>query len=93
MKKLNLTTEWVLDKLSTSWMVTEKGCVLQVNLKDGIMESHLVELALQTMGVNYWFNTIGYPNEAIDEYRFNLEDIKKDCPNLFLKMEKNNNEN
>jgi hypothetical protein len=92
MKKIELTTEWILDKLSTGWIMDGKGnCFMQVDLADGVLESHLVELALKTMGINYENNTIGYdPDpvkaEAIDEYVFNIKEIENECPNLFAEM-------
>lgn len=95
MKNLNLRTEWVLDKLSSGWMIVDSDgkCLMDVNLADGVLASNLIELALQTMNVNYEHNVIGYDAdptkaEAISQYIFNIREIENDCPNLFAEMEK-----
>lgn len=86
MKKLELTCEWILDKLpfthfsegnGVGWIETDSG-----------MESMLVELALKTLGINYTDDE--YINEHTDEfymqYKFKIEDIKDECPNLYEMM-------
>ena len=51
MKKIELTTEWVLDKLASSHHANGDGIVF-VGVDSGI-ESLLVELALNAIGIKY----------------------------------------
>ena len=94
MKKIELTPEWILAKLSMGWMVEGKSdgkCTLQVDLNDGMINAHLMDLAFLTLGINYTSETVGYdPDpekaEAIEEYEFSIFDIQDECPSLFDEM-------
>ena len=96
MKEVKLSAEWILDKMSMGWMTDGEGNVhLQVDLNDTIIGSQLVELALETIGVQYESETVGYdPDpeecEAIEEYYFKIADIREDCPKLWLEMDEQN---
>jgi len=93
MKKIELTTEWVLDKLASSHHANGDGIVF-VGVDSGI-ESLLVELALNAIGIKYieeeQFNE--HNNTFYMYYGFNVEDIKDECPKLYkslLKLTKSN---
>jgi hypothetical protein len=85
MKKVELSCEWILDKLAFTHFSEGNG-VGWIEA-DG-MEIMFVELALKTLGIEYTEDE--YINEHTDEfymqYKFKIEDIKDECPNLYKMM-------
>jgi hypothetical protein len=86
MKKVDLSCEWILEKLAfthfsegngVGWIETDSG-----------MESMFVELALNTLGIKYsedeYINE--HNNEFYMQYKFKIKDIKDECPNLYKMM-------
>jgi len=93
MKKLELTCEWILNKLPFTHFSEGNG-VGWIEANSG-MESMLVELALNTLDIEY--SEDEYINEHTDEfymqYKFKIEDIKNECPNLYKMMYEMNENN
>jgi len=86
MKTVELTVDWILDNFVGQWcggkVNNERPCVCVYS----DIENSFVELAFETMEIDYDYNE--YLNE--DEkgfwytYEFDLEDIKEDAP-IFYK--------
>jgi len=87
MKKIiELTPEWILDKLTVTNHADGRGNVTIT--ADSVSDSHWIDLALATLGVKYETNTIGYDPDPEKQYfevqwEFKIEDIKADCPALY----------
>lgn len=89
MKKLiELTPEWILDKLTVTHYTDGKGNITIST--DTVSDSRWIDLALDTLGVKYKTCTVGYDPEPEKQYfevqwEFKIEGIKIDCPNLYAK--------
>lgn len=89
MKKLiELTPEWILDKLAITDHVDGKRNV--TISADTVSDSRWIDLALDTLGVKYETCTVGYDPDPEKHYfevqwEFKIEDIKVGCPNLYEK--------
>jgi len=90
MKTIELTPEWILSSLPVFFnMDDEKVGVETNNLKD----AKWISLALDTLSIQY----VGYEYSDIDNvyigFEFRIDDIKNDCPNLYLALKDKNDEN
>lgn len=82
MKKLiEMTPEWVLDKLPHSHYADGDG-ILSV-YTDDITDANLIELALSTLKISFeqsdYFDD---DNDITFGFEFKIDDIQIDCPNL-----------
>ena len=55
---------------------------------DTVSDSHWIDLALDTLGIKYKTNNVGYDPDPEKQYfevqwEFKIEDIKADCPILY----------
>jgi len=86
MKKIEITSEWILDHFSDSVTVDGNG---EVFLSTETLEAaYWIELALDTIEVDYKVSEFepleDEPQCMIwTEYTFRLSDIKKECPNTY----------
>ncbi len=91
MKKImELTPEWVLEKLPHTMYADGKGNVTISS--DNVSDSHWIDLALDTIGIKYESVTVGYDPDPEKQYfevqwEFKIEDIKVDCPALYEEWE------
>jgi hypothetical protein len=88
MKKINISPEWVLDKLTSAYSVNGEGDVRIT--ADTISVSRWIDLALETLGIKYETHTVDKDPEPEEQYfkvqwEFKIEDIKAECPNLYNK--------
>jgi len=86
MKKIELTPEWILDKLTVTHYADGTGKVLITTDTDS--DSCWIELALDSLGVKYETCTLCYdPDHSKrffeSQWEFKIEDIKADCPILY----------
>jgi hypothetical protein len=87
-KLIELTPEWILEKLTVTHYADGRGNVTIT--ADTVSDSRWIDLALDTLGVKYETNTVGYDPDPKKQYfevqwEFKIEDIKIDCPNLYAK--------
>jgi len=91
MKKIiELTPEWVLEKLPHTMYADGKGNVTICT--DSVTDSHWIDMALDTLMIKYKTVTVGYDPDPQKQYfevqwEFKIEDIKDDCPTLCKKWE------
>lgn len=88
MKKIEISPEWVLDKLSITHQPDGKGNITICS--DTVSDSHWIDLAFETLGVKYETRTVGYDPDPKKQYfevqwEFKIEAVKEDCPNLYNK--------
>ncbi len=88
MKKIEISPEWILDKLAITDHVDGKGNVTIIS--DVVPDSHWIDLALDTLGVEHKTCIVGYDPDPAKQYfevhwEFKIEDIKAECPILFEK--------
>ncbi len=85
MKKLiELTPEWVLDKISDGMYANGKG-VMGV-LAHSSQNINWISLAIDTLQIPFKVSHHGYLNDPKIIYEFKIEDIKKDCPDIYEYM-------
>ena len=96
MTKIELTPDWILKKLTDTWMTNGAGmAIIQTS---ELFNAHLITLALDTIGIEYEESAVGYDpdpekSECIFQWEFYFPDIKDECPELYEKMYKNNESN
>jgi len=88
MRKIEITPEWVLEKLTITMHADGKGNVTISS--DSVTDSHWIDLALATLKVKYETVTVGYDPDPKKQYievqwEFRIDDIKDDCPTLYSK--------
>jgi hypothetical protein len=91
MKQIEITPEWILDKLSVSNHADGLGNITIT--ADTVSDSRWIDLALDTIDVMYETYCVGYDPDPEQQYfeviwEFRLEDIKYDCPNLYSRWKK-----
>lgn len=88
MKKIEISPEWILDKLSVTQQADGYGNITICS--DSVSDSHLIKLALSTLGIKFESCCVGCDTNPDAQYsevewKFNIEAIKNDCPNLYTK--------
>jgi hypothetical protein len=88
-KLIELTPEWILDKLTVTHYADGKGKV--TICADTVSDSRWIDLALDTLGVKYKTFCVGYDPDPEKQYfevqwKFKLDAIKAECPNLYNKL-------
>ena len=81
---IELTPEWVLDKLTHSKYADGEGNVSVYS--DSVTDIHWIELALTTLEIKYEYNEYGDFDQMTMGFDFRLEDILKGCPNLYTSL-------
>ena len=88
MKNIEITKEWVLGTLPCISEPDGNGTMIIVT--DNLSDSHWIELALDSIGVNYESDIIDADELKLEEpvsflifWKFKIEEIKYDCPELF----------
>lgn len=84
---IELTPEWVLEKLPHSHYSDGKGnnSVYTGNATDAA----LIELALDSLNIAYKANDyVDGNNEILFGFEFRIEEIKSECPSLHKRMKK-----
>jgi hypothetical protein len=89
MKKIEISPEWILEKLAVTHHADGKGNV--TISADSVSDSCWIDLALKTIGVNDRTFCIVYDpdpeNQCYEvQWRLKLEAIKAECPNLYKKL-------
>lgn len=87
MKKfIELTPQWVLEKLSHTHYADGDGNI-SVYTNDAT-DANWIELALNTLDITFDENDyVDGNDEIMFGFEFRIEDIKNDCPSFYLKME------
>lgn len=85
MKKIEITSEWILDNIPHSHYADGNG---NITICADIFHSHWINLALDTINAKY--KIYDDEDDSILEmiWEFRIEDIKDDCPNLYSKLRK-----
>ena len=82
MKRIVLTPEWVLDKLSHTRYADGKG---NISVYTGnATDANWIELALNSLNIGY--EAYDYLNEnslIVFGFDFRVEEIRNDCPTLY----------
>ena len=87
MKIIEITSEWVLEKLPHTHHNDGAGKISVYTAC--ATDAHLIELALKTLKINY--ESYDYLNDQSDfvfGFDFRIEDLKSECPSLFKRMRK-----
>lgn len=82
-KLIELTPDWVLEKTPDSSADGEGNGTFYTNK---VADSHLIELALSTLGIKYKYNEYGDHDLFRMGYDFRIEDIKEYCPFIYKMM-------
>lgn len=92
MKKIEITPEWILDKLTVTHYADGLGKITIT--ADTVSDSRWIDLALDTINVKYESDILEYdpdPEDPDDDFyfeiswQFRIEEVKDDCPNLYVK--------
>lgn len=88
MKKLEVYPEWILDNMTFPYYIDGHGNITIVT--DSVSDAYWIDLALNTLGVKYSSQTIGYDPDPERQYfevqwEFNIEAIKDECSNLYVR--------
>lgn len=88
MKKNHVFSEWVLDKLSVTQKADGYGNITICS--ESKSDFHWIEMVLQTLGIEYESCCVGcdvfnYSQYYEVEWKFRIEDVKEDCPDLYNK--------
>ncbi len=88
MEKIEISPEWILDKLTVTHHADGEGNI--TISADSVSDSHWIDLALDTLKIKYKTVTVGYDPDTEKQYfevqwEFKIENIKTECPNLYAK--------
>ncbi len=88
MKTIEVSPEWVLDKLSVTQKADGYGNITICS--ESKSDFQWIELALYTLGINYESCCVGCEIDLDAQYyevewKFRIEDVKEDCPDLYYK--------
>jgi hypothetical protein len=93
MKNIEISKEWVLGTLPSISEPNGNGTMILVT--DNLSDSHWIDLVLDSIGVKYDNDIIDGDELALDEpvsfliyWKFRIEEIKFECPNLFAEWTK-----
>jgi len=92
MKKNEITAEWILEKLPTTTYADGNGSITIST--DSISDSNWIDLALDSIGAYYESDVIDEEGEPYEPcsfeiyWIFKIEELKEDCPNLYIKWRK-----
>ena len=82
-KKIELTPEWVFEKIPHLPIVDGKGNIYVYT--DDPMDANLIELALNSLEISYEIEgSNGEDNLFSFGFVFRVEDLLEDCPNYCL---------
>lgn len=86
MKKIEIRPEWILEQCPHTVHPDGKGNIMICT--DSLSLSIWIDLALDTLDIEYESSTIGYdpdPEKQCFEVRweFRIEDIKEECPAIY----------
>ena len=83
-KPIELTPEWVLNELPISHYADGNG-VGSIDT-DSASDACWIKLALNTLLIPYEEQEYGDFDMTFIDFEFNINDIKDNCPNLYIKM-------
>jgi hypothetical protein len=83
--KLELTPEWVFEKMSDTTYADGEG---NINLCTGcIIKADFIELALETLNISHEsYDFTDECDELVFGFEFRIEDIQEECPSLYKRM-------
>jgi hypothetical protein len=84
LKNIELTPEWVLSKFPQVIYVDGSGNV-SMDVYD-VKEVKWIELALQTLCINFKENEYAEDDVTIIDIEFRLEDLQENCPALYKQL-------
>lgn len=92
MKNLNLTPEWVLEKLPHTRYADGAGNISVYT--DDATDANFIELALDSLHINYEaYDYLDENDDFVFGFDFRIEDIKDECPAFYQSMKEINNNN
>lgn len=83
-KPIEITPEWVLNELPISHYADGSGNV-SVDT-DTKANAKWIESALNHLCIPYTQNEYGDVLNIFFDFEFKLDDLRKDCPNLYIRM-------
>jgi hypothetical protein len=85
MKQIEITPDWILEKLPHTHHVDSDGMVSVYT--DCATNAHWIEKALDTLIIPYeTYDYLNDHNDFVFAFDFRIEDIKTECPSLFKRM-------
>jgi hypothetical protein len=90
--KIQLTTVWVLEKLSHTWYADGDSNVSVYT--DDATDANFIELALDSLHITY--EAYDYVNDTDDfvfDFDFRIEDFEEECSSFYQNMKKLDNNN
>lgn len=91
-KRIELTPEWVLCKLSHTQHADGEG---NISVYTGnASDANWIELALKSLSIEYEvYDYLGDDGLFYFSFDFKIEDIQVDCPNLYRSLKELQNSN
>jgi hypothetical protein len=84
-KILELTPEWVLDKLSQTSYADGDGNISVYT--DDATDANYIELALDYLQINYEaYDYLDGNDDFVFVFDFRIEDVKEECPSFYKSM-------
>lgn len=88
MKKIEISPEWILEKSTVTHHVDGKGNITISS--DSVSDAHWIDITLKTLGIKFESSCVGCDTNPNTQYleiewKFNIEEIRLDCPNLYTK--------
>lgn len=91
MKSIEITPEWVLNKLPISHYADGNG---NISIEtDSATDAKWIMLALNTLCIPYEENAYAEVGTIIYGFDFKITDIKQECPSLYESMKEMDNNN
>jgi len=81
---IELTPEWVLSRLCDEWFADGNG-IATVRTTD-IYNSEWIYLALDTLNIKWELFEAEIDSQYYYDFEFQIEDIKEECPDLYLDL-------
>jgi hypothetical protein len=91
-KHLNLTPEWVLERLPDTSYADGDGKVSVYT--DDATDANFIELALDSLRISYEaYDYLDDNDDLVFGFDFRIEDIEEECPTFFQSMKELGNNN
>jgi hypothetical protein len=92
MKKLNLTPEWVLERLPDTSYTDGDGNISVYT--DDATDANFIELALDSLHISYEaYDNVDDKDDFVFGFDFRIEDIEEECPSFYKNMKGIDNNN
>ncbi len=85
---IELTPEWVLKNMSDHWFTDGEGFAIISTTKSS--SRAWVELALDTLDIEWEVEEVFYDEENHFQYVFDIEDVIEECPEFYEELIEDN---